>query len=337
MSEQSKNYFVKNYFVKNLIPFISERMERIAPFILKALNAISSLGQKIKNMPLGQILGFTNILGVIGLPVFIIIFIWTCINRGPLEFLDSKLSMMFFVFMIVQKILLAVSILIICLTQFNDMIVNEDNKEDTLSNLGKAILKVSTYFIYVIGNIITLGFIIFFFLYSCRIHTSTDIDIFDNLSLITSVIYALLVCLIVLLGLKKDTHTDDTNNALKICRLTILFVTLYIFFGKLETAISKNIGESMIYLLNFFTDNKLLNGEKAGCGIINDECDSFSKILKIAGNVIYLIILIIIVFIQSPWGILCNNILSMFCNLINKNIIEPLHKLFKNYKDYRKK
>jgi len=321
MSEQTKDNLVTK-----LIHLISKG-ENVASNILKALNVISSLGQKIKNMPLGEILGFTNILGFGFLPFFIIVFIWTWINRGPLEFLDSKNSMMFFVFIIVQKILLAVSILIICLTQFNDMIVNEDNKEDTLSTLGKAIIKGLTYFIYAIGNIITMGFIIFFFLYSCRIHTSTDIGIFDNLWLITSGIYVLLVGLIVFLGSKKNMHNDNNKNVLKIFRLTILFVTLYTFFSKLETVISKNIGESMIYLLNFFTDNNLLNGEKADCGIITDECDSFSKIVKIAGIFIYLIILVIIVFIQSPWGILCYNILSAISKMYSKTVHKAVDKM----------
>tara|TARA_Y100000992_G_scaffold128613_1_gene84670 strand:+ start:42367 stop:43476 length:1110 start_codon:yes stop_codon:yes gene_type:complete len=328
-----------------------------SPFYCKILSVFGKVSDKIINLldklyttlklteRMSLFSAGTNIFGIFYLFIVLLIVIWPFI-KWIINFIMGLFGSSFnsniwlgppqiwFYFIVLQKIILGIFLFLVVFSKIKNLKGRVSGGSDSLVNLILAALESGSLLCHLIGAFIALGFVISIFLYVCQTRNSSDIDLastyfpLEQIMVITSLVLLLIIILIQYLSFKADICKDpkfanksflQTINGT--AKTFFILALIFIMFKIFESMISKLVTSSALGVFKLvggpdytIPNDSCLNTQS------QDEDFSFFSFLKSIGEIGLFILFVVILFIQSPLGIVFNTekISNSVCNVISK-------------------
>lgn len=314
-----------------------------SPFYCRFLSIFGKVADKIVDLldklytklkladKMSPISAAVNSLGVLYFIIVIIILIWVPIKwllNLILGLFDSSISgnvplgppILWFYILVLQKIILAIFIFLIVFSKIKNLKGRISSGSDSLINLILASIESGSLLCHIIGSFIALGFVISIFLYVCETRNSSDIDLastyfpLDKMISGMSLLLLLIIILVQYLSFKGDI-CKDPNIANKSFLLTLngtaktffILALIYLFFKVLENVFSRIVSSSTMGVFKLVGGpDYTVSNESCIENSSPDEGFTFLSFLKILGEIGLFILFLVILFIQSPLGIIFN-------------------------------
>jgi hypothetical protein len=313
------------------------------PFYCKFLSIFGRVADKIVELldklytnlkladQMSPISAGVNALGVLYFIIVIIIIIWVPIKwllNLILGFFDSSITgnvplgppILWFYILVLQKIILAIFIFLIVFSKIKNLKSRISGGSDSLINLILAAIESGSLLCHILGSFIALGFVISIFLYVCETTNSSDIDLastyfpLDKMISGMSLLLLLIIVLVQYLSFKGDICKDPkfANKSFLVtlngtAKTFFILALIYLFFKILENVFSRIVSSSTTGVFKMVGGpDYTISNESCIQSASPDEGFTFLSFLKTVGDIGLFILFLVILFIQSPLGIMFN-------------------------------
>ena len=340
----------KNKITQKQPPFYCRILSIFGKVADKIVDLLDKLYENLKLADkMSPISAAVNSLGVLYFIIVLIIVIWEPIKwliNVILKFFGSSFTgnvplgppILWFYILVLQKIILAIFIFLIVFSKIKNLKGRISNGSDSLINLILATIESGSLLCHILGSFIALGFVISIFLYVCETRNSSDIDLastyfpLDKIISGMSLILLLIIILVQYLSFKGDICQDPkfTNKSFLVtingtAKTFFILALIYLFFKILENVFSRIVSSSTtgVFKMVGGPDYTISNEsciENAG----QDEGFTFLSFLRILGDIGLFILFLVILFIQSPLGIIfkaqkiSENVCKTVADTVNK-------------------
>jgi len=311
------------------------------PFYCRILSIFGKVADKIVDLldklytklkladKMSPISAGVNALGVFYFIIVLIIVIWEPIKwllNLILGLFGSSITgnlplgppIFWFYILVLQKIILAIFIFLIVFSKIKNLKSRISGGSDSLINLILATIESGSLLCHILGSFISLGFVISIFLYVCETRNSSDIDLastyfpLDKFISVMSLLLLLIIILVQYLSFKGDICKDPklTNKSFLVtingtAKTFFILALIYLFFKILENVFSRIVSSSTTGVFKMVGGpDYTISNESCIENIGTDEGFTFLSFLRILGDIGLFILFLVILFIQSPLGIM---------------------------------